>query len=109
ARLDGVNHPLVVHNLMPDVDRRAVFIECALDNLYRAHNSGAETARFRQNDLHRADPLNCPFIALTCRRWCARSARNAISAGCNCVLRTDPKSRKAFMTTPRRREQPVSY
>jgi hypothetical protein len=41
-----------VNDLVADVDRRAVFLERALDNLDRAHDACAEAARLRQNDLH---------------------------------------------------------
>src|SRR5262245_6882613 len=99
AGLECVDYPLVVHNLVPHVDRRSVFIECALDNLYRTHDPGTEAARFRQNDLHPAAPFT-PLIALACRRRSARSARNAISLGCNSGAWRVPKTSKTLLTIP---------
>jgi hypothetical protein len=32
---------------VPDIDRRAIFLERALDDLDRAHNARAESARLR--------------------------------------------------------------
>ena len=43
---------LVVHDLVPDIDRRAVFLQRALDDLDGAHDTGAEAARLREDDLH---------------------------------------------------------
>ena len=50
--LQAFDHVLVVHDLVAHIDRRAVFLERALDDLDRAHHAGAEAARLRQNDLH---------------------------------------------------------
>ena len=50
--LQAFDHVLVVHDLVPHIDRRAVFLQRALDDLDRAHHAGAETARLGQNDLH---------------------------------------------------------
>src|SRR6185437_6091518 len=100
ARFERVDHPFVVNNLVAHVDRRAVFIECALDNFDCTHDSRAEAAGFRQDNLHPAAPLPCPFIALACRRRCARSARDAISAGCNSGVCRDPNTSKTLLTIP---------
>src|SRR5260221_5386947 len=81
ARFQRVDHPFVVYDFVPHIDRRAVLIERALDDFNRAHDTGAETARFRQNNLHPADPLECPFSDLACRRVRARSARKSVSSG----------------------------
>lgn len=43
---------LVVHDLVADVDRRSVLLERAFDDLDRAHDSGAKSARLSQQDLH---------------------------------------------------------
>ena len=50
--LEAIDHELVVHDLVPDVDRRAVFLERALDDFDGAHDAGAESARLRKNDFH---------------------------------------------------------
>src|SRR5262245_14160814 len=42
----------VVNDLMEHVHRRAENLERALDDLYRAHYTGAETTRLGENDLH---------------------------------------------------------
>src|SRR5260221_14230095 len=100
ARFQRVDHPFVVYDFVPHIDRRAVLIERALDDFNRAHDTGAETARFRQNNLHPADPLECPFSDLACRRFRARSARNSISAGCNSGAWRAPKTPKTLLTIP---------
>jgi len=46
------HHGLVVDNLMAHVDRRAVLLERALDDVDGALDPGAEAARFRQQDVH---------------------------------------------------------
>ena len=46
----GSDHMLVVDDLMPDIDRRAKFLQCAFDDLNGAHDAGAEAARLRQDD-----------------------------------------------------------
>ncbi len=44
----GVDHVAVVHDLVPDVDRRAVFFQRTLDRLDRAVDAGAIPARLGQ-------------------------------------------------------------
>ena len=41
----AVDHELVVHDLVPDIDRRAPFLERHLDDLDGAVDTGAEAAR----------------------------------------------------------------
>src|SRR5262245_62729112 len=82
ARLEGVDHPFIMHNLVPYVDRRSVLIERALDNLDRAHDPRAEAARLRQNNLHPAAPLARPFLSLPRPHRSALSKRNWISSAC---------------------------
>jgi hypothetical protein len=53
-----VDDELVVHDLVPDVDRRAVARERLLDDRDRAIDSGAEATRVASRTLHHA-----PFVA----------------------------------------------
>src|SRR6185312_8895613 len=57
ARLQGVDHPFIVHDLVTHIDRRPVFLERAFDDLDGAHHAGAKSARLREDDPHRAPPL----------------------------------------------------
>ena len=43
----------VVHDLVPDIDRRPVFLERPLDDLDRAFDPGAKAARLGQDHSHR--------------------------------------------------------
>ena len=56
ARLQRVDHPLVVDDLVPDIDGWAVFLERTLDDLDGANHAGAKAAWLRENDLHRMAP-----------------------------------------------------
>ena len=53
AALEFFNHVLVVHDLVKDVDRRALGGEDLLNRLDRHVDAGTETAGIGQNDLHR--------------------------------------------------------
>src|SRR3569623_906281 len=57
ARLQRIDHALVVDDLVPDVDGRAVFLERTRDNLDGANHAGAKAAWLRENNLHRMAPL----------------------------------------------------
>jgi hypothetical protein len=46
-RLQAVDHELVMDDLVPDVDRRAILLDRQLDDPDRPVDSGAETARRR--------------------------------------------------------------
>src|SRR5581483_8103933 len=75
ARLQRVDHPFVVHDLVPDIDGRTIFLERPLDNLDGANHAGAKAAWLREYHLHRMAP----------------SAASAAKAGCNAgdrVLKT---------------------
>ena len=48
----AVDDMFVVHDLVADIDRRAVFLQRALDDLDGAHDAGTETARLREDDAH---------------------------------------------------------
>jgi hypothetical protein len=52
AGLQVRNHMAIVHDLMADIDRRAIFLERALDNIYGPHYTGAKPSRLGQDDLH---------------------------------------------------------
>jgi hypothetical protein len=43
---------LVVDDLVPDIDRRAVFLQRALHDFDGADYAGAKTARLSEDDLH---------------------------------------------------------
>ena len=50
--LQAFDHVFVVDDLVPDIDRRAVFLERALDDLDRAHDARAKATRLRQINFH---------------------------------------------------------
>ncbi len=50
ARAQVFHHMAVVHDLVTDVDRRAIFLQCPLDNLNRPLDTGAEAARLSQDN-----------------------------------------------------------
>src|SRR3546814_1448332 len=50
-RLQRVNDIAVVHNLVPDIDRRAIFLQREFDDADRAIDAGAENARRRDQHL----------------------------------------------------------
>jgi hypothetical protein len=56
AGAEARDHVRVVHDLVEDVHRRPVQPQGALDRLDRAHDAGAEAARLRQQQFHRAAP-----------------------------------------------------
>ena len=51
--LQAVDHVAVMHDLVPDIDRRAVQRERPLDRIDGAHHAGAEAARRAQDDPKR--------------------------------------------------------
>ena len=76
----------VVHDLVPDVDRRAVLFERALDDLDRAFDPGAETSRLSQHDPHDlASPPDSrprpPTHRIICRRRRAATNCNGLATG----------------------------
>src|SRR6185312_15834930 len=103
ARFQRVDHPFVVHDLVPHVDRRPVFIERALDDLDGAHDTGAEAAWLGENDFHRAPPFRLALASneLSARRRGELSARIAIGCGCKVVASArDPKTSNTFAPMP---------
>ncbi len=65
---ERIDDALVVHDFVADIDRRAIFLERALDDVDRPLNAGAKAARLRENDLqtgsllsHRRASLHCPL------------------------------------------------
>ena len=50
--LQALDHVLVVHDFVAHIDRRAVFLQGALDDLDGADHAGAKTARLSENYLH---------------------------------------------------------
>ncbi len=50
--LQALDHVFVVHDLVPDIDRRAVLLQRALDDLDGTHDARAKAARLRQIDFH---------------------------------------------------------
>ncbi len=51
-----LDHVAVVHDLVADIDRRAVFLERPFDDLDRALDAGAETPGLGQDDPHIINP-----------------------------------------------------
>src|SRR2546429_86368 len=51
-RAQVLDHELVVHDLVPHVDRRAELVERALDDLDRALDPGAEAAGVGEENVH---------------------------------------------------------
>ncbi len=49
----ALDHVLVVHDLVADIDRRAVFLERPLDRVDRPHHARAEAARGAEQDFQR--------------------------------------------------------
>ena len=49
-RLQRVHDIFVVNDLVPDIDRRAVHLQRALDDVDGAHDARAKTARRAEND-----------------------------------------------------------
>ncbi len=52
ARRQAVDDETIVHDFVAHVDRRAERFECALDDLDRAIDAGAEAAGVGEQDLH---------------------------------------------------------
>ncbi len=48
-----LDHVFVVHDFVADIDRRAVFLERALDRVDRPHHARAEAARGAKQDFQR--------------------------------------------------------
>src|SRR6476619_4770117 len=57
ARLQRIDDPFVVHNFVPHVDRGAVLLQSALNDLDGAHNPRAKPARLSKNHSHPPPPL----------------------------------------------------
>ena len=53
----AIDDILVVDDLVADIDRRPIEIECALDDPDGAIDSGAKTAWVGKHDLHNGNPL----------------------------------------------------
>ena len=50
TRAQILHHMTVVHNLVTDVDRRAILLQRALDDLNRPLDAGAKAARLSQDN-----------------------------------------------------------
>ena len=50
--LQAFDHVFIMDDLVPHIDRRAVFLERAFHDLDRAHDAGAEATRLRQINFH---------------------------------------------------------
>jgi hypothetical protein len=87
--LEPLDDVVVVDDLMANVDRRAVLVEKALDDLDRSVDAGAERARGGEEDLHADAHL---FVAAA-RQSSARLASAAARAkprGSRAKARTRP-------------------
>ena len=62
--LQALDHVLVVHDLVAHIDRRAIFLQRALDDLDGAHDAGAKAARLGEYDLHQDLPVRCRYCGL---------------------------------------------
>jgi hypothetical protein len=62
--LQTLHHVFVVDDLMTHVDRRAVFLQSALDDLDGTHDTGAKTARLGKYYFHQRPPGGCRTAAL---------------------------------------------
>src|SRR6202023_4097683 len=51
--LEALDHVLVVHDLVAHIDRGAIFLQRAFDDLDGADDAGAETAGLSQDNFHR--------------------------------------------------------
>ena len=67
-RAQPVDHVLVVHDLVADVDRRAPFLERHLDDLDRPVDAGAEAARRGEVEGRGAACVTGPVLRFACRR-----------------------------------------
>src|SRR5262249_9940838 len=66
--LEAFHHVPVVHDLVAHVDRRAILLQRALDDLDRAYDTGAETARLSQGPTHSSEPMrNSDALKVTSR------------------------------------------
>ncbi len=52
-RLQRFDDEFVVNDLVAHIDRRAVFFQCALNDIDRPHDAGAKTARLGEHDIER--------------------------------------------------------
>src|SRR5690606_31194301 len=64
--LQALDDVLIVNDLVADVHRGAVFLQSSLDDLDRADNARAESARLRQEDFNRASVSQFAPYALYC-------------------------------------------
>ena len=87
AIAQGLDHVLVVDDLLADVDRRAVQLERALDGLHRAVDARAVAARRREEELLRGRH------AFECRRPPPRSALPVASRNASRFLGRLPHAR----------------
>src|SRR5205814_6540150 len=77
--LQAFDHVFVVNDLVPHIDRRAIFFERTLDNLDRANDTRAKAAGLRKIHFH-GTPVT-KFAPLSCRSPSRRLAWTfAISA-----------------------------
>ena len=79
--LQALDHVFVVHDLVADIDRRAVFLQRPLDDLDGAHDAGAKAARLRQIHFHgtpitQVAPNDCKLLKPPCGRSHAGSCNN---------------------------------
>ena len=63
--LQGFDHVFVMDDLMPHIDRRAVFLQRALDDVDRPHDAGAEAARLGQHHIEGTQLVPGSIVGLT--------------------------------------------
>ena len=64
-RLQQFDDVFVVDDLVAHIDRRAVFLQRALDDVDRPHHAGAEAARLGQHDIERTQLGPGSVVGLT--------------------------------------------
>src|SRR5439155_21179034 len=82
---------VVVHDLVPDIDRRTVLGEQALDDLDRAVDSRTKRPRCRKQDAFAHAIASSPLSA---RR--APTAARSVTSGC----RAKPRRKPRYSTSP---------
>src|SRR5204863_2865475 len=94
--LQPLDDVVVVDDLVPDVDRRAVTLEQALDDLDRAVDAGAERARSGEQHASRH---------ASTARWRRRSARSELATARAVVAGSRAKPR----ASPTRSASPLGF
>jgi hypothetical protein len=90
--LEAFDHVFIVHDLMTHIDRRAVLLERALDDLDRAHDARAKPAGLRQIHFH---GMPVTQVAPNSFLYLRPAGASAISAPCPFRIRPLPRRMEA--------------